>query len=189
MGAEGDNTIAGAARKNILTVAQIEQELLRQRSTTERLSEAISRLFGSITFVGLQAIGCLAWIVVNAGKVPGVVPFDPYPFNLLALSVGLEAIVLATFVLMNQNQQLRRAEHWAHLNLQVGLLAEYENTKVLQMLQALGKRWGLEQVGQDRELKELTRITEVAALAEEIDRSRDRGEALVQEQLRQGDLP
>jgi uncharacterized membrane protein len=118
---------------------------------------------------------------LNSGAVPGVAPFDPYPFCLLALVIGLEAIGLATFVLMNQRQQLRRADQWAPLSLQVSLLAEHEITKVLQMQQALGERFGLHQAGSDHELDDLTRTTEVAALAEQIGKSRDMGESLEQE--------
>jgi uncharacterized membrane protein len=74
---------------------------------------------------------------------------------------------------MSQNRQNRQADHWAHLDLQVGLLAEQETTKMLQMLQAICERLGLPDKARDRELNEMIRKTHVEMLAEELERARE----------------
>jgi uncharacterized membrane protein len=109
-----------------------------------------------------------AWFVVNLGLFPNVQPFDPYPFPFLGLIVGIEFIFLTTFVLMNQNLQSRREAQWAHLNLQLAMLAEHEVTKNMQMLHLICKHMGLEQPTRDHEVKELTQATQVTNLVEEI---------------------
>ena len=51
------------------------------------------------------------------------------------MTVSLEAIFLALFVLASQNRLGRQADKRAHLDLQIDLLAEREMTAVLQILQ------------------------------------------------------
>ena len=157
--------IPGLAKENIETIMQIEQEFLRQRSVVDRLGDGISRFAGSIAFVIAHIVGFAGWILVNLGVIPGVVPVDPFPFSFLALIVALEAIFLSTFVLMSQNRQTRQSDHWAHLNLQIGLLAEQETTKVLQMLKLVCDRLGIDKVSGDGELKEMVGNTSVGMLA------------------------
>jgi hypothetical protein len=59
-----------------------------------------------------------AWVTVNAGVVGGIRPFDPFPFRFLTMTVSLEAIFLALFVLASQNRLSRQADKRSHLDLQ-----------------------------------------------------------------------
>src|SRR5690348_3054069 len=103
------STVIPGVARNIETIMQIEQEFLRRRSRVDRLSDMISRLAGSIAVVIVHVFGFTGWIVINTGVVPGVTPFDPYPFSFLALAVAMEAVFLSTFVLMTQNRQNHQA--------------------------------------------------------------------------------
>ena len=107
------------ARRNIDAIAQVEQQLHGRRSAVEKVGDAVARFFGSLWFIAAHVAFLAAWLAVNAHAVPGVPAFDPYPFNFLALLVGVEFIFLTTFVLMNQSTQARRQEQWGHLTLQV----------------------------------------------------------------------
>jgi uncharacterized membrane protein len=60
-------------------------EALDRRTTTERASNSIVKLVGSIRFLLLQVVPVTAWIAVNLNAVPGLKPFDPFPFGILAL--------------------------------------------------------------------------------------------------------
>jgi uncharacterized membrane protein len=173
VGSESNSSLAETAIKNVLTIAQIEQELLRKRSLAERVAAIVSRFIGSLSFLAVQLIVCVTWVALNNGLVPAIPVFDPFPYSLLALIISLEAIFLTTFVVMNQYQQIRRDDRWAHLNLQVSLLAEQEITKILQMQDALNQRFGLPHSASDKEIKDLAKTTEVIALAEEIGKTRE----------------
>lgn len=167
-----DSALPPAAKKNIDAIAEVERQLLRQRSRTERVGEAVARFFGSLHFVTAHLGFIAAWVAWNAGAVPGLRPFDPYPFGFLSLVVGVEFILLTTFVLMNQNRQMARTEQWAHLDLQLSLLAEQEGTKNMQLLQMICERLRLAEPARDREVEELAQATPVLALADEIGRVR-----------------
>lgn len=168
------------AKNNIDAIAQVEQQLLGRRTSVERIGDAIARFFGSLRFVVAHALFFTAWIGLNLNVVPGIVPFDPYPFPFLGFVVGIEFIFLTTFVLMNQNLQSRRQEQWAHLNLQLCMLTEHEVTKNMQMLHLICQHLGLEKPTQDQEVQELAQATPVAALVEGIEKARDLDQALVE---------
>lgn len=160
------------ARKNVEAIARVEQALARRGSPVERLGDGVARFFGSLWFIAAHAVVIVAWVWWNVGRPPGAPGFDPYPFPLLGTVVSVEFIVLTAFVLMNQAAEARREEHWGHLTLQVNLLAEQEMTKVLQTLDLVCRKLGVEPPTADPEAGELARPTEVAALAEEIEKAR-----------------
>ena len=71
----------------------------------QKSADWIAEFSGSIAFFLINAGFFFVWIIVNTGFVPGVNPFDPFPFGLLTMSVSLEAIFLSIFVLISQNRQ------------------------------------------------------------------------------------
>jgi uncharacterized membrane protein len=156
---------ATVLRKNIRAIADLEERALHQRGAADRLSDAISRKTGSGPFALFHLIGFSLWLLVNMGIVPGIEPFDPYPFNFLTLVVSLEAIFLSVFVLMSQNRLTRQAEKRAHLDLQVNMLAEQELTAILRMVQGLCEKQGVEVLFRDDRLEELVKETDVHTVA------------------------
>lgn len=159
---------SAVAQKNIRTVAELEREAARQRSFPERASEAVAAFMGSMKFVLGNAILVLVWVLVNVGFAPGIRVFDPYPFGILVLLISTEAVFLALFVLISQNRMTREVNHRAHLDLQIGMLAEAEITKVLEMLHDLRQRMGFDPGIEDEELKRLAEPTHVPSLAKEL---------------------
>ena len=81
--------------------------------------------------------------------------------------VSLEAIFLSLFILMSQNRTGLQAEQRNHLDLQINLLAEDENTKMLQMLQAICEHHKLA-IGNDPEIKAMAKRTEVKQVLSEL---------------------
>ena len=95
-------------------------------------------------------------------------PFDPFPYGLLTMIVSLEAIFLSTFVLISQNRLSEEVEHRADLALHIGLLTEHELTRVLQMLDAIQDKMGIEN-DEDSELADLEMETRPEDVLAEID--------------------
>jgi len=58
--------------------------------------------------------------------VPGIRPFDAFPFGLLTMAVSLEAIVLSVFVLLSQNRQAAKDRIRSDIEYDVNLKAELE---------------------------------------------------------------
>ena len=74
---------------------------------------------------------------------PGLRPFDPFPFVMLAMAASVEAIFLSTFVLISQNRMAELADKRADLDLQINLLSEHEITRLVKLLDAVAKRLGI----------------------------------------------
>ncbi len=173
------STLSDSAKKNVETIALLEQQIHGRRSRVEKIGDRIARYFGSSWFIAAHAVFYTAWVVANAGIVPGVGAFDPYPFPFLGFVVGIEFIFLTSFVLMNQNLQSKRQEHWGHLTLQVALLTEQEVTKSMQMLHLICRHLKLEKPSTDEESKDLAQPTPLSELVEEIEKAREAGDVVV----------
>jgi len=156
------------ASRHIKAISALEQEALERRSSAEKISDFIVYQAGRVWTIILHLAWFGIWIVWNSGRVPGLHPFDPFPFMGLSTVVSLEAIFLSLFILVSQNRASRRADERAHLDLQVNLLAEREATKMLQLLQALCAHHGLCEAG-DAEATELAHETEPATIARELE--------------------
>src|SRR5437867_4283407 len=160
--------LAGILERNIRTVIAQRERLARRRSLQERLADAVTDFSGHMGFVYLHVVWFAGWISWYLG-VFGAKPFDPFPFGLLTMIVSLEAIFLSTFVLISQNRISDEADRRANLDLQIGLLAEHEITRVLQMLDAIQDKLGIEN-DTDSELADLERETRPEDVLAEIDR-------------------
>lgn len=166
-----DAPLPDATRRNIAAVRDLASEVRRRRTRVDRVTDAISGFVGSPRFLVSQAVLVAAWVTANATLPSG--RFDPYPFEFLNFALAVEAILLSTIVLMAQNRQGREAAEQAELHLQVGLLAEQEATKMLEMLRATHDRLGLEGASKDPELREMIRTTQVELIADELKRARE----------------
>ena len=82
--------------------------------------------------------------------------------------VSLEAIFLSTFILISQNHDTKISERRNHLDLQINLLSEQENTKMITMLQAIAAKVGAE-IDQDPHLQALSEKTEPEKLVRQIE--------------------
>jgi len=146
----------------------LEEQFLEDRTAVQRIGDSIGGFAGSMTFVVAHVVAIVIWFAVNSNVVPGIRPWDPYPFILLSMVVSIEGVLLATFVLMKQNRESKRAENRQQLTLQIDLLAEQEATKTLQMLQRICERLEIHDVAEDPETNVLSTNTAVDELAEEL---------------------
>jgi uncharacterized membrane protein len=134
--------LADVIVRNIANLSRLRLQLVQQRTLQEQLADTITSVSGRMHFVYLHIMWFGAWIVINAGW-QGVPVFDPFPYGLLTMIVSLEAIFLATFVLISQNRFSEETERRADLTLHIGLLTEHEVTRVLQMLDAIHDSLGI----------------------------------------------
>lgn len=152
--------------KNVETVTSLEQAARDQRTPTDRLAEKIANFCGSMTFVWVHVVWFGGWILFNS--LPGTPHVDPFPFTFLTLIVSLEAIFLSTFILISQNLDSRISERRSHLDLQLNLLSEQENTKMIIMLHAIAAKVGAD-LTHDPQLKALSEETQPERLIEQIE--------------------
>lgn len=155
-------------QEHIETIAKHEESFQAARSPGERIGDRVAGFAGSFPFVAIHVAVFAAWVAVNILPIRGLHHFDPNPFPLLDTCVALEAILLASFILMRQSGMAKRADEREHLILQILLLTEKEVSATVRMNQQMAKRLGLTAISKDEEIEELGRPTSVDAVASTI---------------------
>ncbi len=163
-------TVDELTERNVELVAQLDETARSKRTPTDRVVDGITGFCGKIAFIWVHVLWFGAWMVYNI--LPHTKHLDPYPFQLLSMVVSLEAIFLSTFILISQNRQSRLAERRSHLDLQINLLSEQENTKMLMMLHAIVHHFDIPDG--DPEVSVLAESTEPERLVKQIEKVIDK---------------
>jgi len=159
--------------QNPKTVKSIKAKADEKRSFIEIVADRTTALFGSNIFLFGNVLFFMAWIVINTGLIPGVKPFDKFPFSLLTTAVSLEAIILAILVLTSQNRASKVADLREEVQLQVNILTEEEITRMMWMLVLLLQKNGI-QIPEDERLKEMLRETDVEKIEKRMEKQIDK---------------
>jgi len=158
-----------------------------KRSFAEKLADVLTSKFGSVTFLILNLIWFAIWIPINMNLIPGIEPFDPFPFGLLTMVVSLEAIALAVIVLtmvvsleaialavivlISQNREARISELREEIDLQINTISDSELTKVLALLEIIMKKQGIDVNKPD--IKKLLKPIDSAEMIAELEKELD----------------
>lgn len=152
---------------NIETIIKLENAARQDRSKAEAFIDVVTDFFGRVTVLWVHVAWFTLWIGGNT-LLPKHLRFDPYPFEFFVFTLSVEAIILSIFILISQNRQGRLDERRNHLEMQINLLAEQENTKVLWMLERIAEQVGADISG-DPDLQVLEEATRPERLLEQID--------------------
>ncbi len=101
----------------------------------QRIADAVAAMMGSWTFIIIQSILLMFWIVLNITAY--VQQWDPYPFILLNLALSFQAAYAAPFIMMSQNRQQDIDRKSAENDYQINVKAELEIELLHQKLDQL----------------------------------------------------
>jgi len=105
-----------------------------------KIADKISAFSGTMGFVYFHVAWFTFWVLANAGVFGARGIFDPFPYGLLTMIVSLEAIFLATFIMISQNIASQKSELRAEHDFQVNLKTEKEVAEILTMIREM-KEW------------------------------------------------
>jgi uncharacterized membrane protein len=150
-----DRSLNSSLRRNIDALRGRRQQEEAQAALDERLASRVTRFAGSMRFVYVHALVYGAWIIANLGWIPAIRPWDP-TFVVLAMIASVEAIFLSTFILITQNRMASAADRRAELDVQIGLLAEAEITKLVELVSEIAERMDVPgaEAGEVEEMKQ-----------------------------------
>ena len=95
------------------------EELAERSRWHERVAERVVAFVGQGSFIVVHLGWFALWVAANTGAVTLARPFDAYPFGVLGLVVGVEAILLTGFRLIGQNRERAHADARAELDYEV----------------------------------------------------------------------
>jgi uncharacterized membrane protein len=167
------DSVEELTRNNVQRIQALEAREHEKATTADHVADAIANFAGSITFAFITVLLIGGWVVANL-LLPQHARIDPFPFPLLTLVLSIEAIFLSIFILMSQNRAARVSDKRSHLDLQLNLLSEQENTKMLLLLERIGQAVGAG-TATDPDVKVLVQATKPEALSRQIDQAIDAG--------------
>lgn len=153
--------------RNIKTLLERRQREEAALGWQDKLASVISHFAGSMTFLLVHVVIIGLWVIVNCRWIPGVRPFDPTLVR-LAVTVSVEEVFLATFILMTQRRMMTQGDRRADLNLQISLLAEFEVTRLIAMTREIAKAMNIKEMN-EAELEELAKDIAPERVLERID--------------------
>lgn len=113
----------------------VNEEQDKRRTLADRAADAIAEFGGSWKFIGAALGIIIFWIVMNTYVL--INGFDPRPFQMLNLLLGVIAGLQAPIIMMSQNRQSGKDRLRADLDYQVNLKNELALTEVLRRLDVL----------------------------------------------------
>jgi uncharacterized membrane protein len=159
--------------QNEKTVKSIKAKANEKRSFIDIVVDRTTALLGSHAFLLANVLFLITWIVINTGLIPGVKPFDRFPFSLLTTAVSLESIIVAILVLTSQNRSSMVADLREEVQLQVNVLTEEEITKIMWMLVLLLQKNDIP-IPEDKRLIEMLRDTDIGEIEKSMQKQIDK---------------
>jgi uncharacterized membrane protein len=121
-------------------VARNINELEAARMTlSDRAADKIAEFGGSWKFITASIVFTLLWIGLNTWFLLDK-GFDPYPYVLLNLVIGMIASLSAPVIMMSQNRQSEKDRLRANLDYQVNLKNELLLSDIIRRLDELAKK-------------------------------------------------
>ncbi|MEP7078272.1 MAG: DUF1003 domain-containing protein [Chthoniobacterales bacterium] len=102
-------------------------------TVADRAADTIANFGGSWKFIGLCGLLLFSWIVLNSWMLSRG-SFDPYPFVLLNLVLGIITGLQAPIIMMSQNRQAHKDRLRADLDYQLNLKNELLLAEILRLL-------------------------------------------------------
>src|ERR1700730_1699331 len=113
----------------------VNEEQEKRMTIADRMADMIAEFGGSWKFIG-AAIGLIViWILMNTFLMTSA--FDPVPYQMLNLVLGVVAGLQAPIIMMSQNRQTEKDRLRADLDYQVNLKNELSLIEVLRRLDVI----------------------------------------------------
>jgi CRP/FNR family transcriptional regulator, cyclic AMP receptor protein len=113
----------------------VNEEQDKRLTLADRAADVLAEFGGSWKFIGAAVTIIVSWIVFNSYIL--IRGFDPAPYQMLNLVMGIIAGMQAPIIMMSQNRQSGKDRLRADLDYQVNLKNELALTEVLRRLDVL----------------------------------------------------
>ncbi|WP_238542466.1 DUF1003 domain-containing protein [Sphingomonas sp. PAMC 26621] len=127
----------------------------------QRIANRVTAALGkpsSVTFIIMLVI---AWIIGNySARRAGLISFEQFPFPNLEFFATIGALVVALLILTTQRHAEALAEKRAQLTLEIAMLSERKNTKIIALLEEQRRDNPLLESRVDREADEMGQISD-----------------------------
>ena len=133
-----DAELPSHVEQTVQTIAALHGQHQRRTSRAQRFVQAATRIVGSPIFAGTFTVLLTIWVVTNVYQLfVGQIPWDPPPFAWLQTTTSVLGFYVMVLILITQRHENRLEETRAQLTLEVAMLAERKNAKIIELLERL----------------------------------------------------
>ncbi|GAN50850.1 hypothetical protein ME121_4907 [Methylobacterium sp. ME121] len=122
----------------VRAIAGLHWEHHRKAKPVQRTVARMTSAIGRPRFVGLLTLAILSWISLNL-ILPalGRASLDPPPFAYLQDAAGILSLYITSLILITQRHDEQLAEHRAQLTLELAIVSEQKNSKIIALLEEM----------------------------------------------------
>jgi uncharacterized membrane protein len=133
-----DTALPAHVEDTIKAIANFHAQHEQQATQIDRLIARLTAMLGRPLFILVLTATVALWVAGNlAIRRLGLTPVDPPPFPWLAGAMGLMAVYMTTLILSTQRRADQLAGYREQLTLQLAILGEQKNAKVIQLMQEM----------------------------------------------------
>jgi uncharacterized membrane protein len=135
---EPERDPAGDAIESVESIVGLYEKNGQAGNHLQSAIDHASDFAGRSVFVAMLISAIILWLLYNLlAHEAGLRPFDKPPFAWLELSLTLIALLLAAVIVATQRREDRLADRRARLTLQLALLSEKKNAKIIALLEEI----------------------------------------------------
>lgn len=153
----------------------------RERTGIERALDRAAASISHPVFFLAEALFHVGWVAANLGALPGVTPWDPFPFSFLGGLASIQALFIALLILMQTRHESTASEVREEMDLQVALHAEREVSKIIRMLAEVHRALEIPSDEHDRELEVMSEPIRPDYLMEKTERRLEEAEEEIED--------
>jgi len=117
----------------------VNEEAAARFTFADRAADKMAEFGGSWKFIGFSIAFLVCWVLLNSWLLMDK-GFDPYPYVLLNLVLGMIVGLQAPIIIMSQNRQAEKDRLRANLDYQLNLKNELLLSDIIRRLDELAKR-------------------------------------------------
>lgn len=132
-----EKSVLNSFQENEFLSSNIEEEIEKNNSKLERLTDKIAKFGGSWAFLICFSVFLVVWMAANS-LIVWLKPADPYPFIFLNLILSCLTAIQAPIIMMSQNRHAAkdrmRSQHDYKINLKSELEIRHLHEKIDHLL-------------------------------------------------------
>ena len=118
----------------------VAEEVRGRSAWHERVADRVVAFVGRSHFILVHVFWFLVWVAVNTGIIALSRPFDAYPFGLLGLLLGVEAILLTGFLLISQNRERQQEALQAEIEYEINVRMSRRIDEIERLVRGIAER-------------------------------------------------
>lgn len=135
---EKSETLPAHMEESVQAIAKLYAAHEDATTPAQRVINRLTDHLGRPAVVAMLTLAVVVWVILNAAAIrDGVEPFDPPPFAWLAGTEATIAMLMSVLILAAQRHAGQLAARRERLALQLALLGEQKNAKIIQLLEEM----------------------------------------------------